>query len=206
MLKKERIHDVINSAIIDANSKYLKWTGNCDINRDGVEHLLSVVIADRFYSKLVKENGGFVSLETSIKELSEKSGAKIIGRRPCIISGKGRIDIVYWDNKDKPVGIIEVKRYLNNRHPKKDILRTATIIRKFGNTNGGSLKIGIIAAMRRENKKNIHDIKKRLGDIKVEIDNMKKYKSSCRVKYKNDNYNEKGNSGYYACSIMINNA
>lgn len=119
-----------------AHRLYEDWTGGEWLNT-APEYLLTTYVAESI-GKL--DGSHYVSLEYSTSSTIAEAGARGRGKLPRDMRPDGRVDLLIWNGRPAPRGVIEIK----NRNPrfnrlKKDVERIEIMLKPTS-----SLKFGAI--------------------------------------------------------------
>jgi hypothetical protein len=134
----------VAEGLIAACETYGAWSRDFDVHGWGVEPFLSVKVAERLHGSF--PDSCFVSLETGIKWIFQWSGARK-GQIADVISRDGRVDVVFFDKRDFPKGLVEIKRHFRPSEQASDVERTVAMLRRFGPHFDGSLQWGAVAGV-----------------------------------------------------------
>lgn len=94
------------------------------------------------------DRGYMVTPETPFGLIEER--AKAEARPGCprrILSNQHRADVVLWNAKDSPVGVIEVKRHWTRERCLNDIDRLDALLHRYGSLSCGTVQFGLLAVM-----------------------------------------------------------
>ncbi len=130
-------------SIIECSIDYYRIS-SFTIHESGIEQSLSFRVASDLHKlALSEDNGGYVIMETSFNYLKEFSKEKRPGRRHKATDKNGRVDIAYFDQKEKLRGIFEMKRWAIFSSIEDDLRRIYAILQ---DNRGSDLKWGFISA------------------------------------------------------------
>ncbi len=119
------------------------WSGGDWLNA-APEYLLTTYVAESI-GKL--EGSHYVSLEYSASSTIAEAGARGRGKLPRDMRPDGRVDLVIWNGRLRPTGVIEIKNQnFGFSHLKKDVLRIESMLKRNPSTSNRrpSLKFGAI--------------------------------------------------------------
>ncbi len=140
--KRNKIANTCVEAISDAQDIYCKMSGG-DWLLHAPEYFLSTMIALKIKDKIRKVR---VTLENSTSEaLEEAEAIETKQQRHNIhkdIRVDGRVDLLVWNNKNWPVGVIEVKNNCWDSEKIKSDLKRIKEMLQINNENN-SLEFGI---------------------------------------------------------------
>ena len=139
------LSDAILKGVHSANVEYEKWSRGWWVTDSGVEgHVVSSV--SRSLSKVVFAEEGSLAIEVPFRYIQEWSGANRPRGRPReALRGRRRADIVVFDRSERPICVVEVKRYWARTTCFADLERVRALILRCGEQRGGSLKCGFLA-------------------------------------------------------------
>ena len=141
--KKKTVIRTALEAILYANTTYECWSKGWWFTDSGVEGLLVAKIAEAL-ADIQNESESLV-MELPFHCIQEWSGVgRPKGRPVKTLSGRNRADIVLLDNKDRPVYVIEAKRFWQPKKCYEDLERLRDLLRKFSENQEGSLKSGFL--------------------------------------------------------------
>ena len=126
-----------------AHRLYEDWTGGEWLNT-APEYLLTTYVAESI-GKL--DGSHCVSLEYSASSTISEAGARGRGELPRDMRPDGRVDLLIWNGRPAPRGVIEIKNQnFGFGYLKKDVERIEAMLKKTSNLNKrtSSLKFGAI--------------------------------------------------------------
>lgn len=119
-----------------AHALYMDWTGGEWLNT-APEYLLTTYVAESI-GKL--DGSHYVSLEYSASSTIAEAGARGRGKLPRKMRPNGRVDVLIWNGRPAPRGVIEIKnRNFGFGYLKKDVKRIESMLER-----DSSLKFGAI--------------------------------------------------------------
>lgn len=119
------IRDAILEGVQTANGEYEKWSNGWWVTDSGVEGLLVAGIAKKLRAKLRHEES--LLMEMPLSEIQEWSEARRPRGRPReTLRGAKRADIVLLDENERPVCMVEVKRFWNRKPASKTLREFGT--------------------------------------------------------------------------------
>ena len=141
---------VIRNAILEglraANVEYEQWSNGWWVTDSGVEGLLVAGIAKKLRAALWHEES--LLMEMPFSDIQAWSEARPPRGRPReTLRGAKRADIVLLDENERPVCMVEVKRFWERKGCFKDLARIRDLLRLCENQRAGSLKRGFLAVM-----------------------------------------------------------
>ena len=140
------IRDAILEGVQTANVEYEKWSNGWWVTDSGVEGLLVAGIAKKLRAKLWHEES--LLMELPLSEIQKWSEARRPRGRPReTLRGAKRADIVLLDENERPVCIVEVKRFWNRKGCFKDLERIRDLLLLCENQRAGSLTRRFVAVM-----------------------------------------------------------
>jgi hypothetical protein len=171
MLTRSEIQSTILQSIISASEEYISMSGGLTLHDSGIEQSLSYSVGKAIWEAAIsKDNAGYVTLETSFKDLERWSSAGgIRGRRGASISHKGRVDIAYYDVNQYLRGVIEMKRWLDYSTIEGDVKRVYQLLKRL---DRGTLKWACLATpafVWNKNEEIWRDPKGKISTIKYKI-------------------------------------
>jgi len=152
----------IHKSIHQANNDHANWTGGWWMQAYGVEGFLVSRIADGIMNH--KNRPGYLTLETSFRELYENCKKMPKGKRITSTKDSNRIDIALYNRNDMLSHVVEVKRFWSPACY-TDIDRLTKFYGRHNKSNEGSLKealfVQLVAVSARRNP---NTIEKRLSN------------------------------------------
>ena len=148
MLTRKEIIEAIHNGSLNAAEKYEKWSRGWTVFDSGVEGILVAGIAESLHDS--QGNYGSLLLEVPFKEILEWSGADQRGRPRSTLRGSKRMDIVLFNDQERPICAIEVKRTWNRKECFEDLERLRDLVDKCSHQKGGSLKRGFLTMLLQE--------------------------------------------------------
>jgi hypothetical protein len=174
MISQESIMEIIVNSSLSANEAYLKWSSGSTLFDYGVEALLSSSIARAIYKS---QNNVNITLEESFSNIEYRNNPESnLENRQGDYSTASKADVVVWRKDDRPLGVIELKRFFNYSNCKGDISRICHLLERNGLKNSGTLRWGAIAALR-------HFWTNSRSDTQEIVDEFKKNISELDEKY-----------------------
>ena len=134
----------LSKFICDANAEVMRFTRIGDIQRTGCEGFVSGYIASRMVSENLLIGDvycEYAALESRVKDLVSEELEGESSRE------KGRFDVVAFDDKDKPLMIVEVKRHFGWSTMSKDVRRLKRALDEQGASRGGTLRAGAVVGV-----------------------------------------------------------
>lgn len=197
----------IHLGIKTAYTLFAEWTGGDSLQDYGVEGFAVSKIAEAIMDPKNTNIPGFLTLETSFKELYESS-IRPIGRKGRAGSERNRIDIALYHKNNTLSHVIEVKR---SKYDKCyfDLDRLCNLYKKCGKKNGGPLKQAIFVQLVEVGiKRNRARIETHFKELK---DNYENYifrqdlscKPSIGTKYYPPIFNEDGSRAFSSFCLGI---
>ena len=146
MPDSESIKEAILDGIHAANVRYEEWSRGWWVTDSGVEGHVVSTIAEKLNQRITSQ--GSLVMELPFGIIRKGSGAaRPPGRPRRTLNSRNRADIVLRDSNDRPVCIIEVKRFWDEEKCFKDLERIRDLIRQCSRKKGGSLSRGFLAFM-----------------------------------------------------------
>ena len=142
--------EAIKKAILDgihaANVRYEEWSSGWWVTDSGVEGHVVSTIAKKLGRQIAGQ--GSLLMELPFGTIRQGSGAaQPPGRPRKTLNSRNRADIVLRDTNDRPVCVIEVKRFWDEEKCFKDLERIRNLILRYNRRKGGSLDLGFLAFM-----------------------------------------------------------
>ena len=146
MLDWKAIKKAILDGIHAANVRYEEWSRGWWVTDSGVEGHVVSTIAEKLHRQIAGQ--GSLAMELPFGTIRKGSGAaRPPGRPRKTLNSRNRADIVLRDTNDRPVCVIEVKRYWDEEGCFKDLTRIRDLILQCNRKKGGTLSRGFLAFM-----------------------------------------------------------
>ena len=146
MPDSKSIKKAILAGIHEANVRYEKWSRGWWVTDSGVEGHVVSTIAEKLNQHISGQES--LVMELPFRTIREWSGAaRRRGRPRNTLNSRNRADIVLLDLHNRPVCIIEVKRFWDEGKCFEDLERIRDLIRRCSRENIGSLSRGFLAFM-----------------------------------------------------------
>lgn len=140
------IKNAILDGIHEANVRYEKWSRGWWVTDSGVEGHVVSTIAEKLYRRIAGQ--GSLAMELPFGIIRKASGATPPPGRPRkTLNSRNRADIVLRDMNDRPVCVIEVKRFWDEEKCFEDLVRIRNLILRCNRKKGGSLGRGFLGFM-----------------------------------------------------------
>jgi hypothetical protein len=144
---RQEVIDAVHAGMRQASRTFETWSGGLPIITFGVENMISTYISMSLFNSFGKR-GYMVTPETPFGVIEEWANAEArTGRPRSILSNQHRADVVLWNDKSKPVGVIEVKRHWTSDRCLNDIDRLDALLDRYGSLSGGAVQYGLLAVM-----------------------------------------------------------
>jgi hypothetical protein len=146
MVSKDDLANAVLMGISEANEFYHEISHGHWVSDSGVENIIQYKVAETLRRFFVNSGRSDYSifLEYPIYDFVYESGGIGAGRWPEIIYGPKRLDIAIFDDQDKPIVPIEIKRSVSGDYLVRDVERVAAILKKCTSRGRGSLEFGIV--------------------------------------------------------------
>ena len=175
-----------------ANSKFEKWSKGSWVSDYGVEGFMVAHVAAALREE--QDQRESLLLEASFKEIRKYSGTRRPRGRPQeVLNDRNRADITLFDQRDRTVHVIEVKRSwdYDKKGCFRDIERLLALLKVCAGQGSGSMKYGFLALpivewaekqseVRRKIRDKAKSIKKEVR-TKVQTEFQKKFETTFRV-------------------------
>ena len=146
MPDRESIKDAILDGIHAANVSYEEWSRGWWVTDSGVEGHVVSMIAGKLNQRIAGQ--GSLVMELPFGIIRKWSGAKRSPWRPQkTLNSRNRADMVLLDMNNRPVCVIEVKRFWDEEKCFKHLKRIRDLILQCNRKKGGSLSRGFLAFM-----------------------------------------------------------
>lgn len=145
------LHAALDAAIAschDAGTHEYSTADKFQLNEQWCQSYIGFAINDCL-RKEFDDDGGFVTFETSVGWLKNFANSAPVGGRPRgAFSDRGRYDLVAWDNKGRPSGVIEIKDVSNlaSSAVEKDCLKIQAAIDKLDTVRWGLFLFSVRAS------------------------------------------------------------
>ena len=141
---RRALRDAILNGVHSANIDYEEWSNGWWVTDSGVEGLVAASVARSLNEVLNADESLAMELPFSdIEEWSE--AARPRGRKRASLTGRRRADIVVLDRNERPICVVEVKRYWDRTTCSSDLTRIRDLLLRCGEQRSGSLKRGFLA-------------------------------------------------------------
>ena len=138
------IRDAILDGVHTANVEYEEWSNGWWVTDSAVEGIVGASVARSLNGVLAEDES--LAMELPIRDIQEWSEAnRPRGRPRATLTGRKRVDIVILDRNERPICVVEVKRYWDRTTCFKDLKRIRDLILRCGEQHDGSLKRGFLA-------------------------------------------------------------
>ena len=144
MISRRSIGSAILEGVQEANKQYEKWSRGLWVTDSGIEGHVVSTIAEKLHGLIAGK--GSIEMEMPFGAIQEWSGAgRPRGRPRFTMNPRNRADIAILTKKWRPVCVIEVKRFWEEKKCLEDLERVRDLILRCGNQRNGSLKAGFLA-------------------------------------------------------------
>ena len=176
----DEVLETVCKAVLEANYTYAEMSGGSHIHDAGVEAFLSVNIAQALLRLgRAKFGSAYATLETGIQYIEQDScAAPVRGVVPDSMRRDGRVDVVYWDEMERPIGLIEAKRWFSWSLMRDDVLRLTHVLKRCGPDRKGSARWGCVSGLSRSDRDSRVDAIARLSKF------VSEFKSSSDMEFK----------------------
>ena len=187
-ITKEAVIKAVHRGITTANTRYEEWSKGSWVSDYGVEGFMVAHIAAALRKE--QDKGESLLLEAAFKEIREFSNTpRRRGRQSEASKDSNRADITLFDQHDRTVHVIEVKRSwdYNKKRCFHDIKRLLTLLEDCARQKGGSLKFGFLALPIVESAKTRSEVRDKILDKAYSIEEdvrtefWKKFEKTFRV-------------------------
>lgn len=138
------LRDAILTGVHAANVEYEEWSNGWWVTDSAVEGLVGASVA-RSLNEVLSEDES-LAMELPIGVIQEWSEAnRPRGRPRATLTGRRRADIVVLDRNERPICVVEVKRYWDRTTCFADLKRIRDLLLRCGKQHNGSLKRGFLA-------------------------------------------------------------
>lgn len=139
--------EAVHAGMRSASRTFEKWSGGWPIISLGVEHMISTYIAMSMFDRF-GDRGYMITPETPFGMIEEWTTAEARrGRTRAILSPQHRADVVIWNARNRPIGVVEVKRHWTRGRCLHDIDRLDALLDRYGSQTGGTIQFGLLAVM-----------------------------------------------------------
>ena len=143
-IKKEAVINAVHRGITTANSKFEKWSKGSWVSDYGIEGFMVAHVAEALREE--QDEGESLLLEATFKEIRKYSDARRPAGRPLkVLKDSSRADITLFDQHDRTVHVIEVKRSWEKTTCFHDIKRLLALLEACARQRSGYLKYGFLA-------------------------------------------------------------
>lgn len=138
------LRNAILNGVHTANVEYEEWSNGWWVTDSAVEGLVGASVA-RSLNKVLSEDE-CLAMELTISVIQEWPEAnRPRGRPRATLTGRRRVDIAVLDRNERPICVVEVKRYWDRTTCFADLERIRDLLLRCGEQRNGSLKRGFLA-------------------------------------------------------------
>jgi hypothetical protein len=143
MLVYDQIEKIIFKSALDANDRYIDWTGGEASHDAGIELLIKNRVAERL---MATHDGGYVLVDSPFFKVRRK--ALKGGRKGTKTDDPRRAGVLLFNRRNQAIVAIEVKRSFTFSNIKDDIDKLKALLLRHGHFRGGTLKAGYSVSIR----------------------------------------------------------
>ena len=185
---KDAVIKAVLRGMTTANSKFEKWSKGSWVSDYGVEGFMVAHVAAALREE--QDERESLLLEASFKEIRKYSDARRPRGRPQeVLNDRNRADITLFDQRDRTVHVIEVKRSwdYDKKGCFRDIERLLALLKVCAGQGSSSMKYGFLALPIVESAKKQSEVRRKIRDKakniekEVQAEFQKKFETKFRV-------------------------